>query len=120
MLQAAIKVHSCTVVYTSTRCLAHHVTHYLRILQHIVQKADVALQSQYSSLKVMLPDWYFHFSNVPCKNVENRCSTCIYILECQPTPLFEPNVRCTTHGPSFTRLSYLMYIPEVGVVFYHA
>ena len=28
-------------------------------------------------------------------------------LECRPTPLFEPNVRCTTHGRSFARPRYL-------------
>ena len=30
-------------------------------------------------------------------------STQYCYLECQPTTQFEPNVRCTTHGPSFVR-----------------
>ena len=31
------KLHSCTVVYTSTRCLAHNVTHYLHCFEHLAE-----------------------------------------------------------------------------------
>ena len=35
-LYTRCKVHSCTVVYTSTRCLAHSVTHCVHCLQRLV------------------------------------------------------------------------------------
>ena len=45
------------------------------------------------------------------------CCTVVYTstrCEYRPTPLFEPKVRCSAHGPFFTRLRYFFFcvIPE--------
>ena len=37
------------------------------------------------------------------------CSAQYWCLQCWPTPLFKPNVRCTTHGPFFARLQYIFW-----------
>ena len=37
------------------------------------------------------------------------CSVQYWCLECGPTLLFEPNVRCTAHGPFFMRPRYFKF-----------
>ena len=36
-----------------------------------------------------------------------------WYLECRPIPLFEPNVTCAAHGPSFAKLRYILYFRMV-------
>ena len=66
------KLHSCTVVSTSTRCLTLDVKQYIVLYMHCFV--------------------CFVVRNIDTSNVG-------------PFP-FEPNVRCTAHGPSLARLRY--------------
>ena len=115
---------TCQTAIKLALCMASECNH-----THLIQLPSTT-QNEVSAWypAVLALDWYYRawirlksiIATVTIRITKIHVQMRHWYLKYQPIPLSWPSIRCTTHGPSFTRVRYIKGVhstlPEVSLI----